>query len=223
MRLSGTVFSFALVLANPAHADPGVVQVGQTPDASRPEHLEQAFLQYGLAFTGEFVVAPGPICSGQVGCILGTGGGLTLRVGRRLRAPFYLGAAYEFAKMESNQLYRLAILQQARAEGRYYIHTGRMTEPYLMASAGLAGYGNLWGLDTAGPTFSVGIGTEFQLSTYIVVGLSLSYRAIFLAQFHDSTEVQPDNAPCNTDPSCHQSGFSHLIGFDLVIETRDPF
>lgn len=221
MRLSVTSFVFALALSGSALADPAAPSPDS--DASRPEHLAQAFLQYGLAFTGEFVVAPGPICSNTGGCILGTGGGLTLRVGRRLRAPFYLGAAYEFAKMESNQLYRLAILQQARAEGRYYIETGRMTEPYLMASAGLAGYGNVWGLDTAGPTFGVGIGTEFQLSTYIVVGLSLSYRAVFLAQFHDGSEASTSPPACNVDPACHPSGFSHLIGIDLVIETRDPF
>jgi len=218
--MCGAAIAFVVAFVGAARADPAAI----SPDASRPEHLAQTFIQYGLAFTGEVVVAPGPICSGQVGCILGTGGGLTLRVGRRLRGPFYLGAAYEFAKMDSNQLYRLAILQQARAEGRYYISTGRITEPYLTASAGLAGYGNLWGLDTAGPTFGLGVGTEFQLSTYIVVGLSISYRAVFLAQFHDSTETNSQTpGPCDADPACHQAGFSHLFGFDLVIETRDPF
>ncbi len=213
-------FAVAVAFAHTASADPPPPTADA--DASKPEHLAQAFIQYGLAFTGEFVVAPGPICSANnVGCILGTGGGLTLRVGRRLRAPWWLGAAYEFSKMESNQLYRLAILQQARAEGRYYLATGRSTEPYAMASVGLAGYGNLWGIDTAGPLFGLGIGTEFQLSTYIVVGVSLSYRAIFLAQFHDSSGSSA--LPCNTDPSCHPAGFSHLLGVDLVIETRDPF
>jgi hypothetical protein len=222
-RLAATVaMVLGWALPQVARADAPVTP--EAENASNPIHLAQAFLQYGLAFTGEFVVAPGPICTTAAvegGCILGTGGGLALRVGRRLRTPFYIGAAYEFAKMDSAQLYRIGILQQARAEGRYYISTGHTTEPYVMASLGAAVYGNLWGVDTGGPAFSLGVGAEFQLSTYIVVGLSITYRALFFTQFTDSSERTPGQ-PCDTDPSCHPSGFAHLIGIDLIIETRDP-
>jgi hypothetical protein len=199
-----------------AHAEGGATPTNATANpngegASTPQHLAQAFVQYGIAFTGEVVVAPGPICPATVECILGSGGGLALRVGWRLRAPFYIGAAYEFSKQEPQQLYRLAILQQARAEGRYYILTGHSTEPYLFGSVGAAGYGNLWGVDTAGPTFGVGAGAEFQLSTYLVIGLSMTYRAIFFTPFHDTAGVD------------RPAGFSHLLGVDLILETRDPF
>ena len=200
-----------------ASADtPGSSKNGVT--ASTPAHLAQAFIQYGLAFSGEFVVAPGPICNfpSAPSCILGTGGGLTLRLGRRLRGPLYFGAAYEFSKMDSAQLYRVGILQQARAEGRYYIFTGRSTEPWIGITLGAAGYGNLWGFDTGGPLAGASVGTEFQLSTYVVLGLALSYRAIFFAPFVDSASTA--RPPSGTDP-----GFSHLIGIDLIIETRDPF
>jgi len=196
-----------LAAAAPARADadaPG-------ESASTPAHLSQAFVQYGIAFTGEFVLAPGPICPAAVECILGAGGGLALRVGWRLRSPFYIGAAYEFSKQEPQQLYRLAILQQLRAEGRYYILTGHTTEPYLFASAGAAAYGNLWGIDTAGPTFGLGAGAEFQISTAFVVGLSLTYRALFFTSFRDTAGVD------------RPAGFSHLLGLDLILETRDPF
>ncbi len=180
-------------------------------NTSEPKHLAQAFIQYGIAFTGEFVFAPGPICPAAVECILGSGGGLAVRVGYRLRSPFYVGAAYEFSKQEPSQLYNLAILQQLRAEGRYYILTGHITEPYIFASAGAVGYGNLWGIDTAGPTFGLGAGAEFQLSTYIVVGLSLTYRAMFFTAFQDTAGV------------ARPAGFSHVLGLDLILETRDPF
>ncbi len=217
----------ALALPNVARGDTAATPNADesAENASKPLHLAQTFIQYGLAFTGEFVAAAGPICTtaaSEGGCILGTGGGLTLRVGRRLRSPFYIGAAYEFAKMDSGQLYRIGILQQLRAEGRYYISTGHTTEPYAMASIGAAGYGNLWGVDTGGPTFGLGIGAEFQLSTYIVVGLSVTYRALFFTRFTDSSERDPGQ-PCAGDPSCHQPGFSHLIGIDLIIESRAPF
>jgi hypothetical protein len=200
-----------------ARADTGGATSG-TATASTPPHLAQAFIQYGLAFSGEFVVAAGPICDfpGAPSCILGTGGGLTLRLGRRLRGPFYVGAAYEFSKMDSSQLYRVGILQQARAEARYYLFTGRSTEPWLGATVGAAGYGNLWGIDTGGPLFGASVGAEFQLSTYVVLGLALSYRAVFFARFTDSANTQ--RPPDGTGP-----GFAHLIGIELIIETRDPF
>jgi hypothetical protein len=190
----------------------------KTEQASRPEHLAQAFIQYGLAFTGEFVVAPGPICNftGAPQCILGTGGGLTVRGGRRLRGPWYIGGAYEFSKMDSAQLYRLGILQQLRAEGRYYVTTGRAIEPYVMATVGADAYGNLWGFDTGGPLFGVALGAEFQVSTDIVLGLAVSYRALFMARFTDSANTE--RPPGDVGP-----GFAHLIGIDLIVEARDPF
>jgi len=206
-----------VAFARTASADSGTATNGGTASASTPPHLAQAFIQGGIAFTGEFVIAPGPICNfpGAPSCILGTGGGLALRIGRRLRGPLYLGAAYEFSKMESNQLYRLAILQQFRAEGRYYVFTGRSTEPYFGVTAGAAGYGNVWGVDTAGPLFGATVGAEFQISTYIVLGLAISYRAIFFTRFTDSADTT--RPPDGIGPS-----FSHLIGVDLILETRDP-
>jgi hypothetical protein len=185
---------------------------------STPEHLAQAYIQGGIAFTGEFVVAPGPICNfaGAPQCILGTGGGLTIRAGRRLRGPWYFGAAYEFAKMDSAQLYRVGILQQLRAEGRYYISTGRSVEPYIMATVGADTYGNLWGIDTGGPLFGVALGIEWQLSNYLVVGAAVSYRALFMSRFQDSANTL--RPPGDVGP-----GFAHLIGIDLILEPREPF
>ncbi len=186
------------------------------PSASTPAHLAQAFIQYGLAFTGEFVVAPGPICNGVPSCILGSGGGLTVRIGRRLRGPLYFGAAYEFSKMNSAQLYRVGILQQARAEGRYYVFTGRSMEPWFGATVGADFYGNLWGFDTGGPLLGASIGTEFQISTEFTLGVALSYRALFFIPFTDSAGAARPAA--GNDP-----GFSHLIGIDLIVESREPF
>ncbi len=216
MRLRSTALLFVLALAPSASADTNATKSDEA--ASTPEHLAQAFIQWGLAFTGEFVVAPGPICSfpNAPSCILGTGGGLTLRLGRRLRGPWYFGGAYEFSKMDSSQLYRLAILQQLRAEGRYYITTGRAIEPYVMATVGADVYGNLWGIDTGGPLLGVALGTEFQVSTAIVLGLAVSYRALFFSRFTDSANTM--RPPGDVGP-----GFAHLIGIDLIVEARDPF
>lgn len=186
--------------------------------ASKPEHLAQAFIQYGLAFTGEFVVAPGPICNfpNAPSCILNSGGGLTVRLGRRLRGPFYFGAAYEFTKMDSSQLYRVGILQQARAEARYYLFTGRSIEPWLGAAVGADFYGNLWLWDTGGPLLGASAGLEFQISTEFTLGLALSYHALFFIPFTDpATTARP--------PPGEDAGFSHLVGLDLIVETRDPF
>ena len=221
VRLHLASMVMVLALGAAAHAD---------GEGSEPEHLSQAFLQFGLAFTAEFVAAPGPMCSvaGASGCILGTGGGLTLRVGKRFRSPFYLGGSYEFAKMDSAQLYRVGILQQLRAEGRWYLSTRTLVQPYLGAALGIAAYGNLWAFPplasdaTVGLAMGLGAGIELQLSTYVVMGLSVHYRPILFAQFTDSSEGSNPPAQCSSDPSCHPAGVAHLIGIDLIIETRDP-
>jgi hypothetical protein len=199
-----------------ADADPPA----PTPEtnASKPEHLAQAFIQYGLAFTAEFVAAPGPICNfaNAPSCILNSGGGLSVRLGRRLRGPFYFGAAYEFTKMDSAQLYRVGILQQARAEGRYYLFTGRSVEPWLGAAVGADFYGNLWAWDTGGPLLGASLGVEFQISTVFTLGVALSYHALFFIPFTDSANTA-------RPPPGESPGFSHLIGLDLIVESRDPF
>jgi len=220
-------WSFCVALLSAAaHADDL-----PSPEASKPERLAQAFIHYGGAVTGEFIAAPGPMCSVHVvvngmvsppGCILGNGGGLAVRFGKRFRSPFYLGGAYEFVKTDSAQLYRLGILQQLRGEGRYYFPTGYTIEPYLVGALGVAVYGNLWGIDTGGPALGFGAGVEIQLANDLVVGLAVTYRPIFLAQFHDSSETSTSPPSCNVDPSCHPAGFAHLIGVELVVEPRVP-
>ena len=106
-----------------------------------PSHV--VYFQYGVAFATEQVIAPGPICDNEsIPCILGAGGGIAVRAGWRSSGPIYLGGAYELTKQDPNKLYRIALLQQARAEGRYYFMTARVTEPYAAVSVGVAGYGN---------------------------------------------------------------------------------
>lgn len=176
-----------------------------------PPPTNIVYLQYGVAFTAESVLAPGPICdNAAVPCIFGTGGGIAIRVGYRGAGPLYLGGAYEFSKQDPNNLYRLAILQQARFEGRYYLGTGRVTDPYAAFGGGLAGYGNEWGVDTWGPTASAGGGVEFQITRRTVVGLGLAYRLMWFHRFTDTSGA--DRAP----------GIAQLLGLDLVLEQRDP-
>jgi hypothetical protein len=195
-----------LAPAGPAHADDTV-----TPDPSAPSVLRRSFLQYGLAFTGEFVAAAGPLCSSATpaSCILGSGGGVAIRIGRRLRTPWYFGASYEFSKQDPGQLYRLAILQQLRAEGRYYIETRTRFTPLVYAAIGVNAYGNLWGIDTIGPGGSFGGGVEAQVANGTVIGLTIAYRALGFTSFTDS------------GGNDRTGGVAHLVGIDLSLETRD--
>lgn len=173
-----------------------------------PSHV--VYFQYGVAFTTEQILAPGPICdSTGAPCILGAGGGIVARGGWRSTGPLYIGLAYELTKQDPNKLYRIALLQQARAEARYYFMTARVTEPYLSASAGVAGYGNQWSIDTWGPGGSLGAGVEYQITRRTVVGLGVGYRLIYLSRFTDTA---------GTD---RVAGIAQLFGFDLVLEQRD--
>ncbi len=173
-----------------------------------PSHV--VYFQYGVAFTTEQVIAPGPICDNVgVPCILGAGGGIVVRAGYRSIGPFYIGGAYELTKQDPNKLYRIALLQQARGEGRYYFDTARVTQPYLSAGLGVAGYGNEWKIDTWGPSGSVGAGLEYQLTRRTVVGIALNYRVLYFGRFVDT-------ARSDRDP-----GLAQLFGIDLVLEQRD--
>jgi hypothetical protein len=176
-----------------------------------PPPTNVVYVQYGVALTAEVVSAAGPICDNvSVPCIIGPGGGVAVRVGWRGVGPLYLGGAYELSKQDPNKLLRLAILQQARAEARYYFVSGRDTEPYFTGGLGVAGYGNEWGVDTWGPAGFGGFGLETQITRRTVVGVALNYRLIYFQQFTDTT-----GAPRNP-------GVAQLIGLDFVLEQRDP-
>jgi hypothetical protein len=176
----------------------------------RPPPLGHAYVQYGVAFTVESVAAAGPICSAPNSpCILGSGGGISVRVGYRPGEELYIGGAYEFSKQDPNNLYRLGILQQARAELRRYFPNGSRTNPFAMVGVGVAGYGDEWSLDTWGLTAALGGGLEFELSSTVHLGLSLVYRPVFLAAWVDSS----------TTP--HDAGVAHLVGLELALEAQD--
>ena len=176
-----------------------------------PPPTNVVYVQYGVALTAEAVAAAGPICDNvTVPCILGPGGGVAVRVGWRGAGALYLGGAYELSKQDPNKLLRLAILQQVRAEARYYLISGRDTEPYGVGGLGVAGYGNEWGVDTWGPAGFLGLGIETQITRRTVVGVALAYRLVYFQDFTDTT-----GAP-------RAAGVAQLIGLDLVLEQRDP-
>ncbi len=176
-----------------------------------PPPTNVVYLQYGVALTAEVVSAAGPICDNlAVPCILGPGGGVAVRVGWRGTGAWYLGGAYELSKQDPNKLLRLAILQQARAEARYYFVSGRDTEPYLAGGLGVAGYGNEWGVDTWGPAGFLGLGLETQITRRTVIGVALAYRLLYFQRFTDTTGAGRD------------AGLAQLIGLDFVLEQRDP-
>lgn len=180
-------------------------------EAAGPPPTNVVYLQYGVALGAEVVSSAGAIChDGSIPCILGTGGGITVRAGFRSNGPFYFGGAYAFSKQDPNKLFRLAILQQARAEARYYFQTARDVEPYAQLGAGVAGYGNEWSVDTYGPAGSFGGGLEVQVTRRTVVGVAACYRLLLLKSFTDSSGAARDG------------GIAQFVGLDLVLEQRDP-
>ncbi len=178
------------------------------PEEPPPSNV--SFLQYGVAFTAEVPTAPGPICATtKAPCILGTGGGVAIRVGYRSAGHLYVGAAYEVTKQDPNNLYRIGLLQQARAEGRYYLGSAREAYPYGALGLGLTGYGNEWAVDTWGPSGSLGLGIEVQIAQRTVVGAALAYRLAYLSAFVDTSGAARDG------------GVAQIMGLDLVLEQRD--
>jgi hypothetical protein len=175
-----------------------------------PPPRGKKYVQFGVAFTVEGVVSPGPVCAVAADpCILGSGGGISARVGWRPTENVYFGGAYEFSKQDPGRLYRLGILQQARAELREYIPTGRSIAPFVLAGLGLAAYGDEWDIDTWGPAATLGVGVEIELSGRSLIGISLAYRPIYLHAFEDSSTLS------------HDAGIAHLLGLELALEAQD--
>lgn len=198
----------------PAAATPATTETStrfaQDLEKGAPPPSSLVYFQYGVAFTTEQILSPGPICdNASRPCVLGAGGGIVIRGGWRSKGPLYIGGAYELTKQDPNKLYRIALLQQARAEARYYFTTARVTDPYLSGSLGVAGYGNEWAIDTWGPTGSLGAGVEYQITQRTVVGLAFAYRLLYLSRFVD------------TSGAARNPGIAQLLGLDLVLEQRD--
>jgi hypothetical protein len=174
------------------------------------------YIQYGVAITGEAMASDGDVCQdGPTPCIIGSGGGLAIRVGYRSRGPWYTGGAYEFARLDASNLLRPAILQQLRAETRYYPERGKRLVPYGTAGVGAALYGNEWGWDTGGVIATAGAGLEFQITQATVIGAALTYRPLLLRGWTDSAGERRADRFLGF-------GFAHFIGLELVLEVREP-
>ena len=157
----------------------------------KPPPLHIDYATYAVAVTADVLADPGATCGDSASpCILGSGGGLVLRGGYRAPGPWYVGGAYQFSKTDSDNLYRLAILQQLRAEARYMLDMGYRTRPYATFGLGGVIYGNEWGAETGGGTVSAGIGVEFEVSRLALVGLAAYYQPVVLAPFRDTAEFE---------------------------------
>jgi len=196
-----------------------------TIGAARPASAQTAappptsveYVQYGVSLHTLTLLDGGAVCpdGARTPCILGSGGGLGLRMGYRSRGPFYLGAAFQLSRLNSSNLLRLAILQRLTAEGRYYFDRGNRLTPYLLGGAGGAIYGNEWGASAAGAAFSFGVGLEYQISERTVVTLLPTYQPILFRRFEDSTGQVRAAGPLDF-------GIAHWVALQVVIEVRDP-
>ncbi|MGH7296893.1 MAG: hypothetical protein ACRELB_18280 [Polyangiaceae bacterium] len=173
-----------------------------------PPPSGHAYIQYGVALGAETVISSGAICARVENCVFGSGGGLAVRVGWRPSNQLFVGGVYEVSKQDPNQLYRLGILQQLRAEGRRYFPTGKEVTPFLLVGAGAAGYGNEWSVDTWGPTATLGGGIEVELG-----GPVLLVEAAYRPMYFQSWVISATNDL--------QSGVVHFVGLDIAVEVRD--
>lgn len=184
--------------------------VDEAPDEAQPSPLEVDYAQYGVALATEIPIEPGGICPDDASspCIIGLGGGPVLRGGYRPAGPWYVGGAYQFSKLDSNNIYRLGILQQLRAEMRYVVSTGTRIWPYATWGLGGMVYGNEFSVQTGGATALAGLGLELEITRFAVVGLNTSYQPMLFAEFVDSAKQERD------------TGVAHYVHMELVIELK---
>jgi len=187
-------------------------QPQQIPPPSSVEYL-----QYGVSLHTLTLLDSGAVCpAGAVTpCIIGSGGGLGLRLGYRSRGPFYLGANFDLSRLNSSNLLRLAILQGVSVEGRFYLDQGNRVTPYLQASAGAVIYGNEWAAMAGGAEGSLGVGLEYQITERTVVALVPGYQTIVFRRFSDATGQERAAGPLGL-------GLTHWLAVRVIIEARDP-
>jgi hypothetical protein len=180
-------------------------------DPARPPPLHVEYAQYGVAILALVNLDAGAMCGksvGQAPCILGNGGGVTIRGGYRSPGPWYIGGAYAFAKMDSANLLRLPILQQLWAEMRYLPDTGYRVAPFVTWGLGGVAYGDEWGVETGGAMLFGGGGVQLEVSRVAVLGLGLVYKPAVIVGWTDSAGY------------ARPTGVAQFLGFDLELEVR---
>lgn len=185
------------------------------PSAVELPPTRQHYARYSVALVADFVASPGDVCTPSDACALGSGGGLAVRAGYRGRDDWYVGGAYEFARMDSENLLRLGILQQVRGEALRYLGRGRRLSPYLSMVAGLAVYGNEWSAATVGAVLGSGVGFDYEVSPFTLVGVGLSYRPLLLAQWQDSGGNVFAAGPGGF-------GVAHVVALELTVALQSP-
>lgn len=203
-----------LATAASAHAQTPEQQAGEAPE---PPPISVDEFHYGVAVAFETVASAGDVCpSGAVApCILGSGGGVAIRFGYRSQSPWYLGGAYEFSRQNASNLLRLPILQQLRAETRYYFDRGKRLTGYAEAVIGAAAYGSEWGIETGGVVSGLGGGFEFEVSRTAVVGATLLYQPLVLRRWTDTAGQRRADAALGF-------GLAQMVGLELTLALRDP-
>ena len=178
-------------------------------EASRPPPLHVDYASYGVAVTADVLLAAGATCGGEgQPCILGSGGGLLLRGGYQSAGPWYLGGAYQLSKTNSANIYRLATLQQLRAEMRYRFDLGHRTAPYATWGLGAFVYGNEWGVETGGGAALAGAGLEVELSRLALLGVGLRYQPMIVAAFVDTAGFE------------RSAGLAQYLRIELELQLR---
>ena len=194
---------------------PGRAAADSTAADEFPEpeqRLRTGFLQYGAALAAELVASPGAICPATLTspCVLGSGGGLGLRVGYRFHAPWYVGAAYEFSKQDAHKAMHVAMLQQMRGEVRFYLPVRGTLVPFVTAGAGFVTYGSEFAVETLGGMAFLGAGLEIQLSRTSLFTIITSYRPILLTTWEDTTRAE------------RPTGLLSMVGLEVALEQRIP-
>ncbi len=185
-----------------------------TASSARADDLgTPAALQYGAAFVAETRVRSGDVCpsKSEEPCILGSGGGLGLRVGHRTRGSLYLGGVYQFTKHDSSNILNLAILQQARFEARRYFGADDRLTPFVHAGAGVVAYGDEWRPETWGAGFAIGPALSLEVTPEVFAGIAPTYEVVFLRAWRDGAgQARPDGA-------------AHFVGLSLTLEVRHAY
>jgi len=191
---------------------PALAQAAVAPPPTSVEYI-----QYGVSLHTLTLLDGGAVCpvGATTPCIVGSGGGLGLRMGYRSRGPFYLGATFQLSRLNSSNLLRLAILQRLTVDGRYYFDRGNRLTPYLLGGLGGAIYGNEWGASSGGVAFSFGVGVEYQMTERTLVTLLPTYQPVLFRRFDDSTGQERAAGPLGF-------GLAHWLAVQVIVELRDP-
>lgn len=151
------------------------------------------------------------ICPAGVGCVLGLGVGLGVRIEQRSADRIGLFVAYDFWLIDGDAIFELATLHAVRAGVRYVIDDSTMVHPFIEGAIGVLAFGDTASVVALGGLVSAGGGVELELSE------AVAFVSTFEAWFLSTAPFQTREGTTRSDPFGVNVALQLTVGVSVLV------